>query len=69
VLEHYAAGGRVTEDGLHAGDGRQSPAKSSFVRGFSFGAGEKEALLAFLCSLTDERFLADPRFSNPWQGR
>lgn len=46
VLEHYAAGGRVITDAPSAGDGRQSPAKSSFVRGFSFAAGEKEALLA-----------------------
>lgn len=66
VLDHYAAGGRLTPEGPNAGDGRHSPTKSSFVRGFSFERGEKEALLAFLQSLTDEAFLSDPRFSNPW---
>jgi cytochrome c peroxidase len=67
VLDHYAAGGRVITEGPNAGDGRQSPAKSPFVLGFSFEPGEKQALLAFLLSLTDEQFLTDPRFSNPWQ--
>jgi cytochrome c peroxidase len=66
VLEHYAAGGRLIQDGPHAGDGRKSPTKSPFVRGFSFDPGEKGALLAFLKSLTDETFVADPAFSNPW---
>jgi cytochrome c peroxidase len=65
VLDHYAAGGRLLTDGLNAGDGRRSPTKSSFVRGFSFEAGEKDALLAFLRSLTDDTFLSDPRFSDP----
>jgi cytochrome c peroxidase len=66
VLDHYAAGGRLTTDGPNAGDGRKSPTKSPFVRGFSFEPGEKEALLALLRSLTDEAFLTDPKFSDPW---
>jgi cytochrome c peroxidase len=66
VLDHYAAGGRLTTNGPNAGDGRQNPAKSSFVRGFAFAPGEKDALLAFLRSLTDDAFLTEPRFSNPW---
>jgi cytochrome c peroxidase len=67
VLDHYAAGGRVITEGPNAGDGRESPAKSPFVLGFSFGPGEKDALLAFLRSLSDEQFLTDPRFSDPWR--
>jgi cytochrome c peroxidase len=66
VLEHYAAGGRLTSDGPNAGDGRKSPTKSPFVNGFSFETGEKEAILAFLKSLTDEDFLTNPAYSNPW---
>jgi len=37
------------------------------VRGFSFDAGEKEALFAFLLSLTDEDFLSNPNFADPWE--
>jgi cytochrome c peroxidase len=66
VLEHYAAGGRLISDGPNAGDGRKSPTKSPFVNGFSFETGEKEAILAFLKSLTDEDFLTNPAYSNPW---
>jgi len=29
-------------------------------------ADEKRDLIAFLESLTDESFLSDPRYSNPW---
>ena len=67
VLDHYAAGGRLIEDGPNAGDGRKSPTKSPLVRGFSFDAGEKEALFAFLLSLTDEDFLSNPNFADPWE--
>lgn len=66
VLEHYAAGGRLTTEGPDAGDGRQNPNKSPFVRGFKFAPGEKEAMLALLRSLTDEDFLSNPELANPW---
>jgi cytochrome c peroxidase len=66
VLEHYAAGGRAIESGPDPGDGRTNPNKSQFVRGFSYDADEKRALLALLESLTDEALASDPRFANPW---
>jgi cytochrome c peroxidase len=66
VLDHYAAGGRVIQSGPNAGDGRANPFKSPFVLGFDPSAEEKRALLALLESLTDEAFLADQRFSDPW---
>lgn len=66
VLDHYAAGGRTIVSGPHVGIGRTNPFKSSFVPGFTLTAGERADLLAFLNSLTDEQFLHDPRFSNPW---
>jgi cytochrome c peroxidase len=56
VIDHYAAGGRAT--GVRN--------KSPRVRGFSLTAGEKQDLIAFLHSLTDEALLRDPRWSNPW---
>jgi cytochrome c peroxidase len=35
---------------------------------FGFDAKDKAALLAFLNTLTDETFLTDPKFSDPWSG-
>ncbi|MEM9762313.1 MAG: MbnH family di-heme enzyme, partial [Pseudomonadota bacterium] len=58
VIDHYAAGGRLIEDGPFAGDGRLHPGKSHFVRGFKATPAERAALRAFLASLTDEAFLA-----------
>ena len=66
VVQHYAAGGRLTMTGELAGDGRRSPLKSGLVPGFTLSAPEAAALVAFLESLTDETFITDPRFSNPF---
>ncbi|MEZ4474891.1 MAG: c-type cytochrome [bacterium] len=66
VIAHYAAGGRHLEAGPYAGDGSQSPLRSEFVNGFTITPAEQADLIAFLESLTDEAFLADPRFANPW---
>ncbi len=66
VVRHYAAGGRVIDEGPLAGDGRLSPLKSGLVRGFEISDEEVEAVVAFLESLTDEAFLTDPAFSSPF---
>ncbi len=66
VIDHYAAGGRNITEGPYAGDGRLNPNKSLFVRGFELTAEEREAVLAFLRALTDEEFLTNPAFGNPW---
>jgi cytochrome c peroxidase len=66
VLDHYAAGGRVIDEGPGAGDGRASPLKSELVAGFELTAMERADLLAFFDSLTDAVFVSDPRFANPW---
>lgn len=67
VIAIYADGGRLVEDGPHAGDGRSNRFKSGFVSGFSISEGEAADLLAFLQSLTDEGFVTDPRFANPFE--
>ncbi|MDP3495800.1 MAG: cytochrome c peroxidase, partial [Hyphomonadaceae bacterium] len=68
VLDHYAAGGRLIRPGeRNAGDGRASPLKSPLVVGFELSSQEREDVLAFLDTLTDERFLVDPRFADPWK--
>lgn len=66
VVDHYARGGRLIVDGEFAGDGRLSPYKSEFIRGFELDAQERTDLLAFLESLTDEQVVTNSRWSNPF---
>ncbi len=67
VIEHYAAGGRLIEEGPFAGDGRVSPLKSGLVRGFSLSEQEFADVLAFLESLTDTSFVENPAYANPFE--
>lgn len=67
VIRFYEAGGRVIEEGPLAGDGRESPLKSGLVAGFDLTDPERSDLIAFLNSLSDEAFLSDPRFANPFE--
>lgn len=55
VVDYYARGG---------GD---SPGRNPLVKGFTVTAAEMADLIAFLESLTDEEFLKNVRFSNPWK--
>ena len=66
AIDHYAAGGRTISTGEYKGDGNTSPLRSAFVKGFTISVKEKRDLIAFLTSLTDQTFLHNPRFSNPW---
>ena len=66
VVDFYSAGGRNITSGDALGDGRKNPYKNGFVTGFTLLPAEKQDLIAFLESLTDETFLRNPRFSNPW---
>lgn len=70
VIDVYAAGGRVISEGddlgEYAGDGRANPHKDAFVQGFSLSDEERQGVIDFLHSLSDETFIADPRYSNPF---
>jgi cytochrome c peroxidase len=55
----------VIAAGPRTGDGRAHPGKSPFIKGFTLTAQERADLLAFLSSLTDEKFLSDPKFAAP----
>ena len=68
VLDHYAAGGRTISHGPLAGVGRDNPAKDKLIHGFPMTPQNREDLLAFLASLTDEGVVHDPRFADPWPG-
>jgi cytochrome c peroxidase len=56
VLDHYAAGGR----------GHDNPNKDPLIGGFVLSQQDRDDLIAFLKSLTDQMVIRDPRFANPW---
>lgn len=66
AIDHYMAGGRLTEQGDLAGDGRAHPQKSEFVTGFELTESERADLIAFFDALTDEKLLTRPELSDPW---
>ncbi|MFG5409440.1 MbnH family di-heme enzyme [Piscinibacter sakaiensis] len=59
---HYARAGRAVHAGLAA-----NPLRSEFIAGFEISEAEIADVVAFLESLTDERFLRDPAHQNPWR--
>lgn len=67
VVRHYAAGGRVIESGPLAGDGRLSPLKSGLIRGFEISDEEVADVVAFMESFTDEAFVTNPAYSDPFE--
>jgi cytochrome c peroxidase len=56
VLDHYAVGGRAHVAGRTDG----------LLKPFEVSEAEKADIIAFLESLTDQEFITDPRFSDPW---
>jgi cytochrome c peroxidase len=63
VVEHYSSGVRPHPNlGLAFDEQDRERGKS----GFKFTAEQKAALVAFLKTLTDDGFLSDPRFSDPF---
>ncbi len=66
ITEQYGHGGRLITSGPYAGDGSLSPLKSGFMIGFSLSPQELEDVVNFLKSLTDEEFVTNPKFSDPF---
>jgi cytochrome c peroxidase len=66
VIAIDEAGGRNVEEGRYAGDGRDNPHRSADLPSFELDDAERDDLLAFLRSLTDDSFTADPRHASPW---
>jgi cytochrome c peroxidase len=58
---HYARAGRA----VHAGRAA-NPLRSEFIAGFAISETEIADVVSFLESLTDEAFLRNPGYSNPW---
>jgi cytochrome c peroxidase len=65
VLRHYAAGGRTIPSGPYAGNGSRNPHKDLVIHGFTLNRREQADVIAFLRSLTDQSFLANPAFAEP----
>ena len=67
VLDNYARGGRlVLSPPERAGDGRTNNLRDGELHGFTLSDTEKADLLAFLDSLTDQAFVTDPAFADPF---
>jgi cytochrome c peroxidase len=66
VVEHYSAGVQPHENVSLAFEHEGEGASAS---GFRFTSRQKAALVAFLRTLTDNQFLTDPRFSDPFVRR
>jgi cytochrome c peroxidase len=58
---HYARAGRA----VHAGRAA-NPLRSEFIAGFAITEAEIDDVVAFLASLTDERFLSSAAHGDPW---
>ena len=61
IRHHYAKKGLAVFNGA-----QPSPLRDQFIEGFDISDAEVADLVEFLTSLTDEHFLKDPRFSDPW---
>ena len=66
AVDIFAEGGRNVTSGPYAGDGRLNPYKSPLIRPLGLSAQDKADLVAFLKTLTDTRFLTDPRHADPF---
>jgi cytochrome c peroxidase len=61
VIDHYVAGGRAAQNG------EPSPLRDIRIRPFSLSESDKQALIAFLESLTDESFVNSERHTTPFR--
>lgn len=67
VLDIYAAGGRNISAGPYAGDGRRNPYKSDLISRIDLSTQDKADIIAFLKTLTDEDFVRNPAYADPFQ--
>jgi cytochrome c peroxidase len=61
IKGHYALAGRAAKSGKGP-----SPMRSSLIAGFEITPQEVNDVVAFLNSLTDESFVNNPKYSDPW---
>ena len=66
VVATYAAGGRNITNGPNAGDGRRNPHKSELIGNIDITEQDQKDIVAFLKTLTDEEFVNDKQYSDPF---
>ncbi|MEX8505850.1 MbnH family di-heme enzyme [Leptothrix ochracea] len=66
VLAVYAAHGRNISSGPLKGDGRKNPFKDTRLDKIQLSAQDRADIVAFLKTLTDESFLTNPRYADPF---
>lgn len=66
VLQNYANGGRIIQDGRYAGDGRKNPNKSDLIAKIELTKQEQADIIAFLKTLTDDELLTNPAYADPF---
>ncbi len=66
VVDHYASAGRTIAEGPYAGNGAANPFKDPMLVGFKASEQEIADLVTFLESLTDEEFLTNAAYADPW---
>lgn len=67
VVDHYASGGRTTLSGPLAGDGRLNPNKDPLISAIDLTERDRDDLVAFLETLTDNTIAKNPRFRDPFR--
>ncbi len=67
VLDFYAAHGRVIAQGPYKGDGRRNPHKDARIDKIKLDKAARADIVAFLKTLTDESFLTDLRYADPFK--
>ncbi len=67
AVANYAAHGRNITSGPNKGDGRKNPYKDARINKIKLSKAEQEDVIAFLKTLTDEEFLNNPRFADPFK--
>ena len=67
ILRNYERQGRIVNYGDCRGDGSQHPMTDGRMQKFSLNDHQRQAIIAFLETLTDTSYLTDPYFSNPFE--
>src|SRR5262245_31633478 len=62
IQSHYAQKGRA----VHVGK-KPNPLRNPLINGFDISDRQLHDLVEFLKSLTDESFIRNPKFSDPWK--
>ena len=65
VIDHYSSGVHPHPNLGLAFDKRDGLKKGN-TSGFRYTGKQRTALIAFLKTLTDEKFVSDPKFSDPF---